>query len=78
MPSTLPAAPGRSRIPVTVEPTGATVCGPDTLTTSAAIEAERRRLRDVGCDDLLLFPCAPGLEQVGRLAEALDLARVAA
>jgi len=50
----------------------------DTLTTPEAIEQERRRLSDVGCDDFLLFPCSPDLEQVTRLAEALDVAAAAA
>ena len=50
----------------------------DTLTTSEAIDDERRRLRDVGCDDLLLFRCSPGIDQVSRLAEVLDSAGVAA
>jgi alkanesulfonate monooxygenase SsuD/methylene tetrahydromethanopterin reductase-like flavin-dependent oxidoreductase (luciferase family) len=48
----------------------------DTLTTPQAVDEERRRLHDVGCDDLLLFPCSPDVEQVPRLAEALDQAIV--
>jgi alkanesulfonate monooxygenase SsuD/methylene tetrahydromethanopterin reductase-like flavin-dependent oxidoreductase (luciferase family) len=46
----------------------------DTLTTPEAIDDERRRLRAAGCDDLLLFPCSPDIEQVSRLAEVLDAA----
>jgi alkanesulfonate monooxygenase SsuD/methylene tetrahydromethanopterin reductase-like flavin-dependent oxidoreductase (luciferase family) len=49
----------------------------DTLTTPEAIDDERGRLRDAGCDDLLLFPCSPNIEQVHRLAETLDRAMVA-
>jgi alkanesulfonate monooxygenase SsuD/methylene tetrahydromethanopterin reductase-like flavin-dependent oxidoreductase (luciferase family) len=50
----------------------------DTLTTPEAVDAERRRLRDAGCDDLLLFPCSPDIEQIDRLAEVLNIASTAA
>jgi hypothetical protein len=33
---------------------------------------ELERLRDAGCDDVLLFPCSAELDQPGRLAGALD------
>jgi hypothetical protein len=33
---------------------------------------ELQQLRDAGCDDVLLFPCAADLDQPGRLAVALD------
>lgn len=44
----------------------------DTLTTRERLRTEILRVSEAGCDDLLLFPCAGGLEQVGLLAEALD------
>jgi alkanesulfonate monooxygenase SsuD/methylene tetrahydromethanopterin reductase-like flavin-dependent oxidoreductase (luciferase family) len=43
----------------------------DTLTDADRIQAELRRLADAGCDDVLLFPCSAGLEQVTLLAEAI-------
>jgi alkanesulfonate monooxygenase SsuD/methylene tetrahydromethanopterin reductase-like flavin-dependent oxidoreductase (luciferase family) len=55
---------------------GADYFGParaDTLTTAGALRAELRRLADAGCTDAVLFPCAGELEQVPRLAEALEL-----
>jgi alkanesulfonate monooxygenase SsuD/methylene tetrahydromethanopterin reductase-like flavin-dependent oxidoreductase (luciferase family) len=45
----------------------------DTLTSPERLRGELPRLADAGCTDLVLFPCAGGLEQVGLLAEALDL-----
>ncbi|HEX7289800.1 MAG TPA: LLM class flavin-dependent oxidoreductase [Conexibacter sp.] len=45
----------------------------DTLTSSELIAAEVERLADAGCDDLLLFPCSGELEQLRRLADALEL-----
>jgi hypothetical protein len=44
----------------------------DTLTDADQIAAELRRLADAGCDDVLLFPCSGGLEQVSLLADALS------
>jgi len=41
----------------------------DTLTSPAAVRAELQRLSEAGCDDVVLFPCAGGLEQIGLLAE---------
>jgi alkanesulfonate monooxygenase SsuD/methylene tetrahydromethanopterin reductase-like flavin-dependent oxidoreductase (luciferase family) len=43
----------------------------DTLTTAEQVRAELRRLTQAGCDDVLLFPCSGGLEQVSLLAEAV-------
>jgi alkanesulfonate monooxygenase SsuD/methylene tetrahydromethanopterin reductase-like flavin-dependent oxidoreductase (luciferase family) len=43
----------------------------DTLTTPTALHDELARLADAGCDDVLLLPCAGGLDQVDRLADAL-------
>lgn len=43
----------------------------DTLTDAKQIQAELRRLSEAGCDELLLFPCSGGLEQVALLAAAL-------
>jgi len=31
-----------------------------------------RRLRDAGCHDVVLYPCSGELDQVERLAAALD------
>jgi alkanesulfonate monooxygenase SsuD/methylene tetrahydromethanopterin reductase-like flavin-dependent oxidoreductase (luciferase family) len=47
----------------------------DTLTSRAQLRAELDRLADAGCDDVVLLPCAGGLDQVDRLAE--DLATLA-
>jgi alkanesulfonate monooxygenase SsuD/methylene tetrahydromethanopterin reductase-like flavin-dependent oxidoreductase (luciferase family) len=44
----------------------------DVLTTSAHLHRELERLRDAGCDDVLLFPCSAELDQPRRLAGALD------
>jgi alkanesulfonate monooxygenase SsuD/methylene tetrahydromethanopterin reductase-like flavin-dependent oxidoreductase (luciferase family) len=46
----------------------------DTLTDAGRIHAELLRLSEAGCTDVLLFPCAGGLEQVGLLAEAVRTA----
>ena len=43
----------------------------DTLTSPTAIHAELQRLNEVGCDDVVLFPCTGTLEQVSLLAEAI-------
>jgi alkanesulfonate monooxygenase SsuD/methylene tetrahydromethanopterin reductase-like flavin-dependent oxidoreductase (luciferase family) len=44
----------------------------DVVTTPAQLHAELQRLRDAGCDDVLLFPCSADLDQPRRLAAALD------
>lgn len=44
----------------------------DTPTTREHLDAELRRLRDAGADDVVLLPCTDDLTQVGLLAEALD------
>jgi alkanesulfonate monooxygenase SsuD/methylene tetrahydromethanopterin reductase-like flavin-dependent oxidoreductase (luciferase family) len=44
----------------------------DTLTSRERLREELPLLAEAGCTDLVLFPCAGGLEQVGLLAEALD------
>jgi len=46
----------------------------DVLTTPAHLHRELQRLRDAGCDDVLLFPCSADLDQPRRLAAALDAA----
>lgn len=43
----------------------------DTVTDVVELRAELQRLSAVGCDDVLLYPCAGGLEQVSLLADAL-------
>jgi alkanesulfonate monooxygenase SsuD/methylene tetrahydromethanopterin reductase-like flavin-dependent oxidoreductase (luciferase family) len=51
----------------------------DALTSWDRVREEVVRLSDVGCDDLVLFPCSGELGQVGRLAETLgDLGVLAA
>ncbi len=45
----------------------------DTLTSRERLREELLRLGEAGCSDLVLFPCSGALEQVGLLAEALDL-----
>jgi len=44
----------------------------DVLTTPAHLFDELQRLRDAGCDDVLLFPCSADADQPRRLAAALD------
>ena len=44
----------------------------DVLTTPAHLDDELQRLRDAGCDDVLLFPCSADLDEPRRLAAALD------
>jgi alkanesulfonate monooxygenase SsuD/methylene tetrahydromethanopterin reductase-like flavin-dependent oxidoreductase (luciferase family) len=44
----------------------------DVLTTSAYLHRELQRLRDAGCDDVVLFPCVADLDEPSRLADALD------
>jgi alkanesulfonate monooxygenase SsuD/methylene tetrahydromethanopterin reductase-like flavin-dependent oxidoreductase (luciferase family) len=44
----------------------------DTLTTEDHLVSEMRRLRDAGCHDVVLYPCSGELDQVERLAAALD------
>jgi alkanesulfonate monooxygenase SsuD/methylene tetrahydromethanopterin reductase-like flavin-dependent oxidoreductase (luciferase family) len=43
----------------------------DVLTTTAHLHRELERLRDAGCDDVLLFPCSADLDQPRHLAGAL-------
>jgi alkanesulfonate monooxygenase SsuD/methylene tetrahydromethanopterin reductase-like flavin-dependent oxidoreductase (luciferase family) len=43
----------------------------DVLTTTAHLHRELERLRDAGCDDVLLFPCSADLDQPRHLARAL-------
>jgi alkanesulfonate monooxygenase SsuD/methylene tetrahydromethanopterin reductase-like flavin-dependent oxidoreductase (luciferase family) len=43
----------------------------DTPTTLAHLESELERLRDAGCNDVVLLPCDPDTRQVGRLADAV-------
>jgi alkanesulfonate monooxygenase SsuD/methylene tetrahydromethanopterin reductase-like flavin-dependent oxidoreductase (luciferase family) len=43
----------------------------DTLTGADQVRAELGRLRDAGCDDVLLFPCSGELEQVALLHQAI-------
>jgi alkanesulfonate monooxygenase SsuD/methylene tetrahydromethanopterin reductase-like flavin-dependent oxidoreductase (luciferase family) len=43
----------------------------DTLTSPEQVEAELRRLSEVGCTDVLLFPCSGELEQISLLVAAL-------
>jgi alkanesulfonate monooxygenase SsuD/methylene tetrahydromethanopterin reductase-like flavin-dependent oxidoreductase (luciferase family) len=45
----------------------------DTLTDQRGLRAELDRLAELGCDDVVLLPCRGDLDQVGLLAEALDL-----
>ena len=44
----------------------------DVLTTPDHLQRELQRLRDAGCDDVLLFPCSADLDQPRRLAAVLD------
>jgi alkanesulfonate monooxygenase SsuD/methylene tetrahydromethanopterin reductase-like flavin-dependent oxidoreductase (luciferase family) len=44
----------------------------DVLTTPLHLFDELQRLRDAGCDDVLLFPCSADADQPRRLAAALD------
>jgi alkanesulfonate monooxygenase SsuD/methylene tetrahydromethanopterin reductase-like flavin-dependent oxidoreductase (luciferase family) len=48
----------------------------DTLTDAEQLAAELRRLAEGGCDDVLLYPCSGDLDQVRRLAAALEDAGV--
>jgi alkanesulfonate monooxygenase SsuD/methylene tetrahydromethanopterin reductase-like flavin-dependent oxidoreductase (luciferase family) len=48
----------------------------DTLITEDDLRTEIQRLADAGCDDLLLFPCSGGLDQVRMLADALGATEV--
>lgn len=45
----------------------------DTLTDAGRIGDELERVAEAGCTDLVLFPCAGGLEQVGLLAAGLGI-----
>jgi 2-methylisocitrate lyase-like PEP mutase family enzyme len=44
----------------------------DTLTTEGQLDGELQRLHDAGCDDIVLYPCSADLDQIDRLATALD------
>jgi alkanesulfonate monooxygenase SsuD/methylene tetrahydromethanopterin reductase-like flavin-dependent oxidoreductase (luciferase family) len=44
----------------------------DTLTSQSHLREELLRLSAAGCDDLVLLPCTSELDQVKRLADALD------
>jgi alkanesulfonate monooxygenase SsuD/methylene tetrahydromethanopterin reductase-like flavin-dependent oxidoreductase (luciferase family) len=46
----------------------------DTVTDAGQINEELLRLSAAGCSDVLLFPCAGGLDQFGLLAEAVHTA----
>ncbi|HEY3139653.1 MAG TPA: LLM class flavin-dependent oxidoreductase [Acidimicrobiales bacterium] len=46
---------------------------PDVLTTPEHLDRELQRLRDAGCDDVLLFPCSADIDQPRRLASVLEL-----
>jgi alkanesulfonate monooxygenase SsuD/methylene tetrahydromethanopterin reductase-like flavin-dependent oxidoreductase (luciferase family) len=50
----------------------------DTLTTVERLRRELARLRDAGCDDVVLLPCRADLDQVARVADASETAEVAA
>jgi alkanesulfonate monooxygenase SsuD/methylene tetrahydromethanopterin reductase-like flavin-dependent oxidoreductase (luciferase family) len=51
----------------------------DTATTPEALHDQLSALSAAGCDDVVLFPCSSGLEQVELLADALaDVGRAAA
>jgi alkanesulfonate monooxygenase SsuD/methylene tetrahydromethanopterin reductase-like flavin-dependent oxidoreductase (luciferase family) len=50
----------------------------DTATTVEELHREVGRLRDAGCDDVVLLPCDAHLDQVARVADALAMAEVAA
>jgi alkanesulfonate monooxygenase SsuD/methylene tetrahydromethanopterin reductase-like flavin-dependent oxidoreductase (luciferase family) len=47
----------------------------DVVTTPAHLQSELQRLRDAGCDDVLMFPCSADHDQPRRLAAALDVLR---
>jgi hypothetical protein len=44
----------------------------DTPTTPEHLDAELRRLRDAGADDVVLMPCTDDVGQVGLAADVLD------
>jgi alkanesulfonate monooxygenase SsuD/methylene tetrahydromethanopterin reductase-like flavin-dependent oxidoreductase (luciferase family) len=44
----------------------------DTPTTPEHLDAELRRLRDAGADDVVLMPCTDDIDQIGMAAEVLD------
>lgn len=43
----------------------------DTLTSVDRLDSELGRLRDAGCDDVVLLPCDADLHQVDLFADAL-------
>jgi alkanesulfonate monooxygenase SsuD/methylene tetrahydromethanopterin reductase-like flavin-dependent oxidoreductase (luciferase family) len=50
----------------------AELVGADTPTTPEHLDAELRRLRDAGVDDVVLMPCTGDIAQVAMAAEVLD------
>ena len=44
----------------------------DTITTERRLQHELESLRDAGCHDIVLMPCSADVDQVRRLASALD------
>ena len=44
----------------------------DTLTSERRLRTELARLREAGCDDVVLLPCSAALDQVQLLAGALE------
>jgi alkanesulfonate monooxygenase SsuD/methylene tetrahydromethanopterin reductase-like flavin-dependent oxidoreductase (luciferase family) len=44
----------------------------DTPTTPEHLDAELRRLRDAGADDVVLMPCTDDIDQIGMAADVLD------
>jgi alkanesulfonate monooxygenase SsuD/methylene tetrahydromethanopterin reductase-like flavin-dependent oxidoreductase (luciferase family) len=44
----------------------------DTVTSRSQLRAELTRLAEAGCDDVVLLPCSGDLDQVARLAGALE------
>jgi alkanesulfonate monooxygenase SsuD/methylene tetrahydromethanopterin reductase-like flavin-dependent oxidoreductase (luciferase family) len=44
----------------------------DTPTTPEHLDAELRRLRDAGADDVVLMPCTADIDQIGMAADVLD------
>jgi alkanesulfonate monooxygenase SsuD/methylene tetrahydromethanopterin reductase-like flavin-dependent oxidoreductase (luciferase family) len=53
-----------------------TMARPDVLTSSAHVHTDLQRLRDAGCDDILLLPCSADLDQPRRLASTLETVRL--
>jgi alkanesulfonate monooxygenase SsuD/methylene tetrahydromethanopterin reductase-like flavin-dependent oxidoreductase (luciferase family) len=47
----------------------------DVLTAPRQVQGELQRLRDAGCDDVVLFPCSADVDQPRRLATTVDALR---